>query len=170
MINRLSFKICVVCLSKTLTGNFNLLLLNRPPAGIYLIKTIDAQNISNVSACYQDRYQSDGYDLVFALCEQRLENTDDFIKMCSKIDALYGTDASYYAVLTSSDGFLELETYGCSCYAENFNAFTRRISMQDSEWVGTISNLFESGSEGGRPPFNRNFLRKKKTALETGTF
>lgn len=164
MTNRFLFKICVVCSSKTLTGNFNLLLLKRPPAGIYLLKTIDAQNISNVSACYQDRYQSDGYDLVFALCEKHLENTDDFIEMCSKIDALYGTDASYYAVLTSGDGFLELENYGCSCHTENFNTFMRRISMQDSAWVGTVSNLFERGSEGGRSPFAKNFHRKKKTA------
>lgn len=164
MTNSVLFKICVVCSSKTLTGNFNLLLLKRPPAGIYLLKAIDAKNISNVSACYQERYQSDGYDLVFALCEKRLENTDDFIEMCSKIDALYGTDASYYAVLTSDDSFLELDNYGCSCHSENFKEFLRRISKQDSEWIGTVSNLFERGSEGGSPPFANKFLRKKKTA------
>ncbi len=164
MANRIMFKICVVCSSKTLTVNFNLFLLKRPPASIYLIHAIDAKNISNVSACYQERYQSDGYDLVFALCEKRLENTDDFMKMCSKIDALYGTDASCYAVLASDDDFLELENYGGSRHSENFKEFMRVISMQDSEWVGTVGKLFERGSEGGRPHFTNNFPRKKKTA------
>lgn len=164
MANRVMFKICVVCSSKTLTGNFNLLLLKRPPASIYLLHAIDAKNISNISACYQERYQSDGYDLVFVLCEKRLENTDDFIEMCSKIDALYGTNASCYAVLTSDDDFLKLENNSGSCHSENFKEFLWRISMEDSEWVGTVSNLFERGSGGGRPMFAKNFLRKKKTA------
>lgn len=164
MANRLLSKICVVCSSNALTDIFKLLLLKKPPATIYLVQTVDAKNISNVSACYQERYQSDDYDIVFALCEKRLENTDDFIKMCSNIDALYGTNASYYAVLTTDDNFLEQENDGGSCHSENFKEFMHRISAQDSEWVGTVSRQFERGLEGGKSIFARNFLQKKKTA------
>ena len=164
MANRLLFKICIVCSSRTLTDNFKRLLLKKPPVNIYLVQAIDANNISNVSAFYQERYQSDDYDIVFALCEKRLENTDDFIEMCSKIDSLYGANASYYAVLTIGDNVLELENDSGSCHSANFREFLRELSTQDSEWIGTFGKLFERGPEGGGSIFARNFLQKKKTA------
>ena len=55
----------------------------------YTVLPHNAKSIDNVFAVYQNKYQSDDYDLVLAFCDTEMAPYQKYTTMCSKIDRFH---------------------------------------------------------------------------------
>lgn len=58
----------------------------------YQFDLVNAESCSNISARYQDRYQSDSYDLILAFCDTDRRPEDGFELIRTKINKIFGND------------------------------------------------------------------------------
>lgn len=61
-------------------------------ADVYDFTLVNAESCGNISARYQDRYQSDNYDIVFALCDTDRRPEEGFELIRTKINRIFGND------------------------------------------------------------------------------
>lgn len=58
----------------------------------YSFETINAKGEGNISELYQDRYQSDEYDLVLILCDTDKKPHKSYKKIQTKINEIHGAN------------------------------------------------------------------------------
>ena len=61
-------------------------------ADVYDFTLVNAESCGNISARYQDRYQSDNYDIVFAFCDTDRRPEEGFELIRKKINRIFGND------------------------------------------------------------------------------
>ena len=61
-------------------------------ADAYDFTLVNAESCGNISARYQDRYQSDNYDIVFAFCDTDRRPEEGFELIRTKINRIFGND------------------------------------------------------------------------------
>ncbi len=61
-------------------------------ADVYDFTLVNAESCGNISARYQDRYQSDNYDIVFAFCDTDRRPEEGFELIRTKINRIFGND------------------------------------------------------------------------------
>ena len=98
MTNRPSFlknnkkKICLICEGYEEFDYISKLLELKVWADVYDFTLIKAESNGNISARYQDRYQSDNYDIVLVLCDTDRKPHHDFELIRKKINDIFGID------------------------------------------------------------------------------
>jgi hypothetical protein len=60
----------------------------------YYVDPVNAESNGNISARYQDKYQSDEYDIVLVFCDTDRKPHKDFKLIKQKIDAVFGIEKS----------------------------------------------------------------------------
>ncbi len=66
---------------------------------MYVIELVNAKSNGNIVARYQDRYQSDNYDLVLVFCDTDRKPHKDYQLIRHKIDDIFGIENSSDKVL-----------------------------------------------------------------------
>ena len=98
MTNRPSFlknnkkKICLICEGYEEFDYISKLLELKVWADVYDFTLVNAESNGNISARYQDRYQSDNYDIVLVLCDTDRKPHHDFELIRKKINDIFGID------------------------------------------------------------------------------
>lgn len=98
MTNRPSFlknnkkKICLICEGYEEFDYISKLLELKVWADVYDFSLVNAESNGNISARYQDRYQSDNYDIVLVLCDTDRKPHHDFELIRKKINDIFGID------------------------------------------------------------------------------
>lgn len=98
MTNRPSFlknnkkKICLICEGYEEFDYISKLLELNVWSDVYDFTLINAESNGNISARYQDRYQSDNYDIVLVLCDTDRKPHHDFELIRKKINDIFGID------------------------------------------------------------------------------
>lgn len=98
MTNRPSFlknnkkKICLICEGYEEFDYISKLLELKVWADVYDFSLVNAESNGNISARYQDRYQSDNYDIVLVLCDTDRKPHHDFELIRKKINGIFGID------------------------------------------------------------------------------
>lgn len=98
MTNRPSFlknnkkKICLICEGYEEFDYISKLLELKVWADVYDFSLVNAESNGNISARYQDKYQSDNYDIVLVLCDTDRKPHHDFELIRKKINDIFGID------------------------------------------------------------------------------
>jgi hypothetical protein len=85
-------KICLICEGFEEYDYINRLLELGVWADVYSFDLANAESNGNISARYQDRYQSDSYDIVLVFCDTDRKPHKDFELIKTKINNIFGTD------------------------------------------------------------------------------
>lgn len=85
-------KICIIC-----EGNEEYKYLERLNElqvwnSIYDVSLINAEGNGNIPARYQDKYQSDSYEVVFVFCDTEKKPHEQYEDIKRKIDEFHGVD------------------------------------------------------------------------------
>lgn len=85
-------KICIIC-----EGNEEYKYLERLNElqvwnSIYDVSLINAEGNGNIPARYQDKYQSDSYEVVFVFCDTEKKPHEQYEEIKRKIDEFHGVD------------------------------------------------------------------------------
>ena len=83
-------KICLICEGYEEYDYISRLIELRVWSDIYDFTLVNAESNGNISARYQDRYQSDSYDIVLVLCDTDRKPHDDFELIRKKINNIFG--------------------------------------------------------------------------------
>lgn len=83
-------KICLICEGYEEYEYVERLLSLKVWADCYEFDLVNAKSNGNISARYQDRYQSDNYDVVFAFCDTDRRPEGDFERIRNKINNIFG--------------------------------------------------------------------------------
>ena len=98
MTNRPSFlknnkkKMCLICEGYEEFDYISKLLELNVWSDVYDFSLVNAESNGNISARYQDRYQSDNYDIVLVLCDTDRKPYHDFERIRKKINDIFGID------------------------------------------------------------------------------
>ena len=98
MTNRPSFlknnkkKICLICEGYEEFDYISKLLELKVWSDVYDFSLINAESNGNISARYQDKYQSNNFDIVLAFCDTDRKPHDDFNQIRKKINGIFGID------------------------------------------------------------------------------
>lgn len=98
MTNRPSFlknnkkKICLICEGYEEFDYISKLLELKVWADVYDFSLVNAESNGNISARYQDKYQSNNFDIVLAFCDTDRKPHDDFNQIRKKINGIFGID------------------------------------------------------------------------------
>lgn len=98
MTNRPSFlknnkkKICLICEGYEEFDYISKLLELNVWADVYDFILINAESNGNISARYQDKYQSNNFDIVLAFCDTDRKPHDDFNQIRKKINGIFGIE------------------------------------------------------------------------------
>ncbi len=92
-------KICLICEGFEEFDYVSRLLELGVWSEAYDFTLVNAESNGNISARYQDSYQSDSYDLVLALCDTDRKPHKDFELICEKINRIFGNDTAATEVL-----------------------------------------------------------------------
>lgn len=87
-------KICLICEGYEEYDYISRLLELGVWSDIYDFTLVNAESNGNISARYQDRYQSDSYDIVLVLCDTDRKPHDDFELIRKKINGIFGNDTA----------------------------------------------------------------------------
>ena len=87
-------KICLICEGFEEYDYISRLLDLGVWSDVYDFTLVNAESNGNISARYQDRYQSDSYDIVLALCDTDRPPHDDFKLIRKKINGIFGNDTA----------------------------------------------------------------------------
>ena len=85
-------KICLICEGYEEFDYISKLLELKVWADVYDFSLVNAESNGNISARYQDRYQSDNYDIVLVLCDTDRKPHHDFERIRKKINDIFGID------------------------------------------------------------------------------
>ena len=105
MTNRPSFlknnkkKICLICEGYEEFDYISKLLELKVWADVYDFTLINAESNGNISARYQDKYQSNNFDIVLAFCDTDRKPHDDFNQIRKKINGIFVIDNASDAVI-----------------------------------------------------------------------
>lgn len=83
-------KVCLICEGYEEYEYVERLLSLKVWADCYEFDLVNAESNGNISARYQDRYQSDNYDVVFAFCDTDRRPEGDFERIRNKINNIFG--------------------------------------------------------------------------------
>lgn len=83
-------KICLICEGYEEYEYVQKLLSLKVWADCYEFDLVNAESNGNISARYQDRYQSDNYDVVFVFCDTDRRPEGDFERIRNKINNIFG--------------------------------------------------------------------------------
>lgn len=83
-------KICLICEGHEEYEYIQKLLSLKVWADCYQFYLVNAESNGNISARYQDKYQSDSYDIVFAVCDTDRRPNGDFESIRKKINNIFG--------------------------------------------------------------------------------
>ena len=98
MTNRPSFlknnkkKICLICEGYEEFDYISKLLELKVWSDVYDFSLVNAESNGNISARYQDKYQSNNFDIVLAFCDTDRKPHDDFNQIRKKINGIFGID------------------------------------------------------------------------------
>ena len=85
-------KICLICEGYEEFDYISKLLELNVWSDVYDFSLVNAESNGNISARYQDRYQSDNYDIVLVLCDTDRKPHHDFELIRRKINDIFGID------------------------------------------------------------------------------
>lgn len=98
MTNRPSFlknnkkKICLICEGYEEFDYISKLLELNVWSDVYDFSLVNAESNGNISARYQDKYQSNNFDIVLAFCDTDRKPHDDFNQIRKKINGIFGIE------------------------------------------------------------------------------
>ena len=98
MTNRPSFlknnkkKICLICEGYEEFDYISKLLELKVWSDVYDFSLVNAESNGNISARYQDKYQSNNFDIVLAFCDTDRKPHDDFNQIRKKINGIFGIE------------------------------------------------------------------------------
>ena len=87
-------KICLICEGFEEYDYISRLIELGVWSDVYDFSLVNAESCGNISARYQDRYQSDNYDIVFAFCDTDRRVEDGFELIRTKINKIFGNDVA----------------------------------------------------------------------------
>ena len=85
-------KICIICEGFEEYDYISRLVNLGVWADAYDFTLVNAESCGNISARYQDRYQSDNYDIVFAFCDTDRRPEEGFELIRTKINRIFGNE------------------------------------------------------------------------------
>lgn len=85
-------KVCLICEGYEEFDYISKLLELNVWSDVYDFSLVNAESNGNISARYQDRYQSDNYDIVLVLCDTDRKPYHDFERIRKKINDIFGID------------------------------------------------------------------------------
>ena len=85
-------KICLICEGHEEYDYISRLLSLGVWSDVYDFELVNAESNGNISARYQDRYQSDSYDIVLVFCDTDRKPHHDFELIKKKINDIFGKD------------------------------------------------------------------------------
>ena len=85
-------KVCLICEGYEEFDYISKLLDLNVWSDFYDFSLVNAESNGNISARYQDRYQSDNYDIVLVLCDTDRKPHHDFELIRKKINDIFGID------------------------------------------------------------------------------
>lgn len=85
-------KICLICEGFEEYDYISCLINLGVWSDVFDFTLVNAESCGNISARYQDRYQSDDYDIVFAFCDTDRRPEDGFELIRSKINKIFGNE------------------------------------------------------------------------------
>lgn len=89
-LNKTKKKICLICEGFEEFDYISKLLELHVWSNVYDFELVNAESCGNISARYQDRYQSDNYDIVLVFCDTDRRPEDGFELIRTKINNLFG--------------------------------------------------------------------------------
>ena len=87
-LNKTKKKICLICEGFEEFDYISKLLELHVWSNVYDFELVNAESCGNISARYQDRYQSDNYDIVLVFCDTDRRPEDGFELIRTKINNL----------------------------------------------------------------------------------
>lgn len=87
-------KICLICEGYEEYDYLSRLIELDVWSDVYSFSLVNAESNGNISARYQDRYQSDFYDIVLAFCDTDRAPHDDYELIRTKINAIFGNESA----------------------------------------------------------------------------
>lgn len=85
----MSKRVCIVCEGYEEYDYISRLKSCNVWNGEYVVKPQNAKSIDNIFAVYQNKYQSDNFDLVVVYCDTEKEPYNKFVTLCNKIDKFH---------------------------------------------------------------------------------
>jgi hypothetical protein len=85
-------KICIICEGFEEYDYISRLVNLGVWSDVYDFTLVNAESCGNISARYQDRYQSDDYDIVFAFCDTDRRPEEGFELIRTKINRIFGNE------------------------------------------------------------------------------
>ena len=85
-------KICLICEGFEEYDYISRLVNLGVWSDVYDFTLVNAESCGNISARYQDRYQSDNYDIVFAFCDTDRRPEEGFELIRTKINRIFGNE------------------------------------------------------------------------------
>ena len=82
-------KVCLICEGYEEFDYISKLLELNVWSDVYDFSLVNAESNGNISARYQDRYQSDNYDIVLVLCDTDRKPYHDFERIRKKINDIF---------------------------------------------------------------------------------
>ncbi len=92
-------KICLICEGYEEYDYINRLLELGVWSNVYDFTLVNAESCGNISARYQDRYQSDDFDIVFTFCDTDRRPEDGFELIRTKINKIFGNEIAANKVI-----------------------------------------------------------------------
>lgn len=92
-------KVCLICEGFEEYDYLSRLIELKLWSDVYDFTLINAESNGNISARYQDKYQSDSYDIVLVLCDTDRKPHHDFEMIRSKINRIFGKEDAADEVL-----------------------------------------------------------------------
>lgn len=143
-------KICLICEGFEEYDYIKRLLELGVWADVYSFDLVNAESNGNISARYQNKYQSDEYDIVLVLCDTDRKPHKDFKLIKQKIDDIFGVENAsdeviiFVAPCTGiferakklSDNFEDVPS-------SNFYKFVSYFENFDCSWIGEINKRIE---------------------------
>ena len=83
-------KICLICEGYEEFEYISKLLELKVWSDVYDFELVNAESCGNISAHYQDRYQSDNYDIILVFCDTDRRPEDGFELIRAKINNIFG--------------------------------------------------------------------------------
>ena len=87
-------KICLICEGFEEYDYISRILELGVWSNTYEFILVNAESNGNISARYQDRYQSDSYDIVLVLCDTDKKPHKDFELIRKKINGIFGNESA----------------------------------------------------------------------------
>lgn len=91
-LNKTKKKICLICEGFEEFDYISKLLELKIWSDVYDFELVNAESCGNISARYQDRYQSDNYDIVLVFCDTDRRPEDGFELIRTKINNIFGNE------------------------------------------------------------------------------